>query len=325
MFCSRAHQTTMPPCCSKVFTFPVSGKLSDLYLEGGSTGLGLYSHFDNQSNAETVYSSALESNSSHETVVYQNIHKIGSSDSLFYTPVTIGGLVKLGGMLDSGSMACSINESTVQKLREAGALTDDRQLSVDVVLVGCGGLRVRPKCAFELDMEIYGCRMLVPTLVVQGQHDDLILGANVIKHILQKSKKCDSYWQTVSSSGSSTDPESLQFISMLSGLNPWQGESVPDKIGTVRCNSATCIEPGREYLVWGRLPKNTPVSLGATVLTQPTSSRSAPRNILVAKVVTSLWGDRWVPLKLINTSDKPVLIRRNAKLADVFPCVALED
>ena len=77
--------------------------------------------------------------------------------------------------------------------------------------------------------------------------------------------------------------------------------------------------------MWGKLPKSTDVSPGSTVLTELTSCRSAPRGILVARMVTSLWGDRWVPLKLINTSDKPVLVRRNAKLADVFTCIALED
>ena len=121
------------------------------------------------------------------------------------------------------------------------------------------------------------------------------------------------------------DPEAEQFLSMLAGLNRWSGEDVPDKIGTVRCNSAVCLEPGREYLIWGKLPKSTIVSPGSTVTTELTSCRSAPRGILVVRVVTPLWGDRWVPLKLINTSDRPVLVRRNAKLADVFSCMALEN
>ena len=123
----------------------------------------------------------------------------------------------------------------------------------------------------------------------------------------------------------SRDTETEHFLSMLSGLNPWKGGDVPDKVGTVRCNSATCLEPGCEYLIWGKLPKNTVVSPGSTVMTEPTSPRSAPRGVLVAKLVTQLWGDRWVPLKLINTSDMPVLLRRNAKLVDIYPCVALED
>ena len=100
---------------------------------------------------------------------------------------------------------------------------------------------------------------------------------------------------------------------------------MPDKVGRVRSNSAVCLEPGREYLLWGKLPKVTVVSPGSAVMTALTSCRSAPRGILVARIVTPLWGDRWVLLKAINTSDRPVLVRRNAKLADVFPCIALEE
>lgn len=277
------------------------------------------------SDAETVYTSVRDSCSDSEVVVYQNVHRIGSSDSLFYTTVDMGGSVKIGGMLDSGSMACSISEAAEVKLREAGVITDRKMIDVNVVLVGCGGLRVKPKCVFDVEMEVYGCEMLVPTLVVPGQHDELILGTNIIKHILHQSKLCGSYWKTVSGPCPTGDPETEHFLSMLSGLNPWKGEDVPDKVGTVRCNSATCLEPGREYLIWGKLPKNTVVSPGSTVITEPTSSRSAPRGVLVAKIVTTLWGDRWVPLKLINTSSKSVLLRRNAKLADVYSVVALED
>ncbi|XP_031735145.1 uncharacterized protein LOC116401066 [Anarrhichthys ocellatus] len=227
-------------------------------------------------------------------------------------------------MLDSGSMACSINETAEMKLRDAGVITDQKRIDVNVVLVGCGRLRVRPKCAFDVEMGVYGCKMFVPTLV-PGQHDELRLGTNVIKHILHQSKLCESYWKTVSGPCPDEDPETECFLSMLSGVNPWKGGDVPDKVGTVRCNSATYLEPGREYLIWGKLPKNTAISPGSTVITEPTLSHSAPRGVLVAKIVTTLWGDRRVPLKLINTSDRPVLLRRNAKLADVYTCVALED
>lgn len=62
------------------------------------------------------------------------------------------------------------------KMREAGEITDQRQLDENVVLVGCGGLRVKPKYAVEVEIEVYGCKMLVPIFVVPGQHDELILG-----------------------------------------------------------------------------------------------------------------------------------------------------
>lgn len=291
---------------------------------GGSAGLTGNSQTADTCDAESVYEEARQKCKDSE-VIFQNVHKVGNSDSLFYTPVTFGGLLKMGGMLDSGSMACSMNEAAEVTLRESGLISDQDVIKVDVTLVGCGGLRVKPKYALNVEMEVYGCRMIVPILVVQGQLDDLILGTNVIKHILHQSKRCEPYWNTVFSNCSKTNLETENFLSMLSGLTPWKDSDVPDKVGTVRCNSAVSLEPGREYLVWGKLPKNINVSPGSTVMTEPSSSRSAPRGILVARLVTPLWGDRWVPLKLINMSEQPVHLRRNAKLADVYSCVALED
>jgi len=47
--------------------------------------------------------------------------------------------------------------------------------------------------------------------------------------------------------------------------------------------------------------------------------------VLVGRVVTPLWGDSWVPVNVINPSSKPVTLRCNCKLADIYPCIALED
>ncbi|KAJ7985093.1 hypothetical protein DPEC_G00348500 [Dallia pectoralis] len=57
----------------------------------------------------------------------------------------------------------------------------------------------------------------------------------------------------------------------------------------------------------------------------PTTSRCVPRGIMVGRVVTPLWGDGWTPMEVTNISDKPITLRRNSKLADVFTCVAAED
>lgn len=252
------------------------------------------------------------------------MHIVGGRDSLFYTPVKIGDTVTLDAMLDSGSMACTINESAEMKLRSAGAVDESSEFKTDVTLVGCGGLRVKPKSSFNLTMEVYGMKMAVPTLVVPGQHDELIIGTNVIKHILRYFKLCDGFWQALSSP-TSADPECESFLSMLAGLDRWRGEEIPGKIGTVRCNSAVYLEPGCEYLVWGKLSKSAVVSPGSAVMTEPTSSHSAPRGVMVARLIISMWGDGWVPLKLINTSGSPVMLRRNAKIADLYPCLALED
>src|SRR4029434_2317512 len=226
-------------------------------------------------------------------------------------------------MLDSGSMACSLSAEARKKLIDAGVHLNNQEMT-DVVFVGCGGVRVKPESVVNLEMAVYGCRVSVPTFVVQNQQDDLIIGSNVIRHVVRQFKCDASYWKAVSSSGSG-DQEREQFLSLLAGLDRWSDDEVPDKVGTVRCNRAVTLPAGSEFLVWGMLPKNAKISPGSTVLTEPTSSHSAPRGIMVARVVTPLWGDRWDPLKILNSSDSPVKMRRNAKLADVYTCLALED
>lgn len=221
-------------------------------------------------------------------------------------------------------MACSLSEVALQRLAAAGAIDLRNQGAPTVVFVGCGGVRVKPKSVVELDMEVYGCRILVPTFVVENQQDDLIVGSNVIRHLIRQFKKDASYWEAVSMSRSGHQ-ELEQFLSLLAGLERWSGTEIPDKVGTVRCNRAVTLPGNSEFLVWGKLPKDVKISPGSTVVTEPTTSRSAPRGIMVARVVTPLWGDRWVPLKLLNVTDNPVILRRNAKLADVYTCLALED
>ncbi|KAK7879157.1 hypothetical protein WMY93_034063, partial [Mugilogobius chulae] len=67
------------------------------------------------------------------------------------------------------------------------------------------------------------------------------------------------------------------------------------------------------------------MSPGSTVIVEPTSSKAMPRSVLVGRLVTPLWGDRWVPMTIVNPTDKPITLKRNCKLADVSPCLAIED
>lgn len=85
----------------------------------------------------------------------------------------------------------------------------------------------------------------------------------------------------------------------------------------------TCLSPARN-LVWAKLLANVPISEGSAVLVEPAKSHSG-KNVVIGRVVASMSSDGWVPVKVLNTSDKPVTLWRNAKLADVSPCIALED
>lgn len=94
------HQTKLP--CQRLSS--VTGKLADLYSEGDNTGRTIDSQKDDMFDAETVYTAVKDSCNNSEVVVYQNIHRAGNSESLFYTPVAMGGAVTLGGMLGSDGM-----------------------------------------------------------------------------------------------------------------------------------------------------------------------------------------------------------------------------
>lgn len=279
----------------------------------------------NEEDLQSVYEESCKTLSHGNEVIYQNVHRVGEADNLFYTTVRVNEQVLLQALLDSGSMACTMSEVAEQDLLNAGILPEDSQLHTDIILVGCGGVQVQPKCIYQLEMEVYGHVVSVPTLVVQGQRDQLILGTNVIKYLLCQFKQAPSYWRVMNKPEPIDTQGGEQFLSMLSGLNRWKGNSIPDQIGTVKLTQAVTLLPKHEHLVWGRLPVNAPVSEGSTILVESPRSKLHEKDVMVGRVVTSMWGDRWVPVKVMNPCDKPITLRRNSKIADVYPCVAMED
>ena len=258
-------------------------------------------------------------------IVIQAAQKISAFGELFYTPVLVNHHVQLRGMFDSGSMACSISEHAVEELRSAGVLPEKQRPEGRIVLIGCGGLQTQAEGFYDLEMMVYGVHCIVPTLVVPGQHDDLILGSNLIKHVTHVLKGGDDYWDIASRHGHQADPEVERFLTMFTNVERWKGAPFPDKIGTVKLTQAVTLLPRHEHLVWGRLPANVPMSPGSTVVVEPTSSGAMPQGLLVGRLVTPFWADRWVPMTVVNPSDKPVTLRRNSKIADVSPCLAIED
>lgn len=258
-------------------------------------------------------------------VIVQATQKVQDFCELFYVPVFVNNSVQFKAMLDSGSMACSISERGVEKLSSACVLPEKQHSEENIILVGCGGLETRPEGFYDLEMQILGVSFVVPTLIVPGQLDDLIVGSNVIKHLLHELKSDDSYWDLASRREYQSDPGIEHFLSMFTNVDRWKGGAIPDKIGTVKLTQAVTLLPRHEHLVWGRLPANVPMSPGSTVVIEPTNSKAMPRDILVGRLVTPLWGDRWVPLTVVNPTDREITLKRNSKLADVSPCLAIED
>ena len=140
---------------------------------------------------------------------------------------------------------------------------------------------------------------------------------------MQQVKKTKWYWDSLSKPARG-DSHGL-LLSMPANVNRWHGGKIPDKVGTVMLKQSVTLMPQHEHLVWGKLKEKVPLSVGSTVVTEATTARSAPRNVLVGHTVCPLRGDKWVPMKVINMLDHPIVLRHNTKLADVHPCLALED
>lgn len=119
----------------------------------------------------------------------------------------------------------------------------------------------------------------MPTLVVPGQRDDLILGSNVIMHLLHEMKGTDEYWKLINDmDGQTHSPEGEKFLQMMTSVTRWKGQQVGGKIGTVKLTQAVTLSPKTEHLVWGKFPKNVTLSPGSTVIVEPTRSKVMPRN-----------------------------------------------
>lgn len=272
-----------------------------------------------------VYDECCKSVSSNSIVLFQNISRLEKADSLFYTSVLLNDKLSVQALLDSGSMACTINEETERELLNMGMSAQVDQSQMDVILIGCGGVKVRPKGVYQLKMDVYGKLVSVPTLVVSGQRDQLILGTNVIKFILTQLKQTSGYWNVMNRPETSGEPEIEQFLNMLSGINRWKGSEIPDVVGTAKLAQSVTLSPKQEHLVWGRLPSNAPISMGSAVVIEPSKAQTHKKGIMVGRVIASISGDGWVPVRIMNPLDKAITLRRNTKIADVFPAVAVED
>lgn len=277
------------------------------------------------SDVESVYSFYCESVHKDKTVIFQNTIKSMKNDSLFYTSVLVEDKICLRGMLDSGSMATTLSADVVPQLRAAGVLDQELFAPSDIILVGCGGKQTCPEGICNLELKVYGFSFSVPVLIVSGQVDQLIIGTNVLKPLIREMKSNEGFWKVLDKPDQTNQSEDCQFLRMLSSIERWRGSTIPDKVGTLKSRSAVVLQPRSEHLVWGRLPPGLKLSVGSTVMVEPSTSRCVHRNVLVGRVISPLWGNGWLPVKMINPTDSEIVLRKNAKLADVYPCIALED
>ncbi len=232
---------------------------------------------------------------------------MNTKDDLFFTDVLVQDGVLLRGMLDSGSMACTISCQALSKLIEAKLLSSKDVAPIMLTLIGCGGQITSPLEVFDVKMKVFNCSFSVPALIVDGQNADIILGSNVIRHLVHDMKVCSDFWGKLFDSRGN-DPDTSALMQLLSKVETWKGMDPPTKVGTVKLKHAVTLEPMKEHIVWGKLFSEKTLSAGSTVIVEPST----------ACTVVSLWGDCSTSVKVINPSNKPICLRCNCKLADVL-------
>lgn len=226
--------------------------------------------------------------------------KLEKADSLFYTTVIINNKVTVKALLDSGSMACKIIEEIERELLSTGLLIQSDQLHAYVLLIGCGGVKVKPKATHQLKIDVYGQLVSIPTVVVPGQRDQLILGTNVIKYLLTQLKKTPSYWNVMNRPETTGEPDIEQFLNMLSGSIRWKGDTIPNIVGTAKLAQPVTLLACQEHLVWAKLPSVCPISMGSTIVIEPPKAQTHKKGHLEGRVIAYMCGDGWVPVRVIN-------------------------
>lgn len=120
---------------------------------------------------ESLYSTVREEIDQNVTVIVQNTQKLSMHEGWFYTDVLLENSLTVKGMIDCGSMACTLSPVVVSKLQDAGVTLNGPVTPSDVVLVGCGGSKTKPVGMCDINITVYGCTVQVPTLIVDGQVD----------------------------------------------------------------------------------------------------------------------------------------------------------
>lgn len=78
---------------------------------------------------------------------------------------------------------------------------------------------------YKLNIDLLGCKMVVSFLVVPGQVDDMIVGSNVMRHVMRQVKKSEWFWDNVSQPARKDSCEPL--FNLLSNVDRWHGDRIP--------------------------------------------------------------------------------------------------
>lgn len=118
---------------------------------------------------------------------------------------------------------------------------------------------------YDLTMTVYGVKCIVPVLEVPGQRDELIVGSNVLKHLMHVLKCNVDYWKLISTGGEHSFTGYEHFLDIMLCTTRWRGNEIPHKTGIVKLPHAVMLLPQQEHLVWCKISSKGSMSPGSTI------------------------------------------------------------
>ncbi len=90
-------------------------------------------------------------------------------------------------------------------------------------------------------VKVFNCSFTVPALIVDCQNADLILGSNVIKHLIHDMKVSSDFWGKVFDSRGN-DPDKSALMQLLSKVETLKGTDPPYR--SRYCKTEACCHFG---------------------------------------------------------------------------------
>lgn len=78
------------------------------------------------------------------------------------------------------------------------------------------------------------------------------------------------------------------FCSCFSNVEQWKGEAMPDKVGSAKLKEKITLQANHEHVACAQLSESRAVSVGSTVIVEPTLSKCRPRNEIIRRVITPM-------------------------------------
>lgn len=144
-------------------------------------------------------------------------------------------------------------------------------------------------------------------------------------NVLHQLKSTEGYWKAISQPVNGLFDESDALLSILENVDCWQGSKMPEKkVATVVLSWCVTLFTKHEHSL-GQAERKMALFHWQYCYCRAHNVPSSTEECVSGSYCMPTVGWQMDPHEVVNLQDRPVTLKCNAKLADVYPCIALED